>query len=266
MAGDWIAMRCDLHEDPAVIAIAAGTGLDEFAVVGRLHRVWAWFDQQSQKGRVAVTHDFINRIASCDIFFQKLVEVGWLKVRSDNTVEIPKFGRWGGESGKRRALATRRKRRERGAQTSRAQRDNTVTTGQYRTGPDSTGPDSTGETGSKNPGNRFRGAGVSAKRNGKRNGTKSIFSGLSADDLCDTGTLIGWVGWASTQSKSPISRSEQDLLRVVAAAERALEIGDNPPALFASIVGRREWDLISQDQEERARKRLREHQKGEVSK
>ena len=39
VAGDWIPMRTDLAEDPAVIAIAAATDLDEFAVVGRPIRV-----------------------------------------------------------------------------------------------------------------------------------------------------------------------------------------------------------------------------------
>ena len=36
MAGDWIKMRMDLPEDPAVYRLARITGLDRLSVVGRL--------------------------------------------------------------------------------------------------------------------------------------------------------------------------------------------------------------------------------------
>ena len=50
MAGDWIPMRVDLADDPAVISIATATGLDELAVVGRLHRLWSWANRHLTTG------------------------------------------------------------------------------------------------------------------------------------------------------------------------------------------------------------------------
>lgn len=39
MAGDWIPMRLDLYEDPAVTFMAERLGEREEVVVGYLHRV-----------------------------------------------------------------------------------------------------------------------------------------------------------------------------------------------------------------------------------
>ena len=38
MIAPWIKMRANLLESPQVIAIAAATGLEDYAVVGRLQR------------------------------------------------------------------------------------------------------------------------------------------------------------------------------------------------------------------------------------
>ena len=46
MASGWIPMRHTLRDDPAVIAIAAELGITEYEVVGRLHSLWSWADQQ----------------------------------------------------------------------------------------------------------------------------------------------------------------------------------------------------------------------------
>ena len=84
----------------------------------------------------------------------------------------------------------------------------------------------------------------------------SIFAKLTTNDLADNATLLDWFN-AATRRKNPVViDSEHDRLNVFAAAERALEIGANPAALFAHIVGEHQWHLISQAQEDRARKRL----------
>ena len=62
MAGDWIPLRADVHEDPAVIAIAAALGMEEYAVVGRLHKLWSWANRQLADGNAAcVTDSWIDR-------------------------------------------------------------------------------------------------------------------------------------------------------------------------------------------------------------
>lgn len=50
---------------------------------------------------------------------------------------------------------------------------------------------------------------------------------------------------------------EADRLFVFCAAERALEHGANPPALFAGIIKNKRKDYVTQTQEDRALKRLR---------
>lgn len=53
MAGDWIKMRSDLSDDPAVFKIAGALNLDRFSVIGRLHAFWAWADKHAVDGRVS---------------------------------------------------------------------------------------------------------------------------------------------------------------------------------------------------------------------
>ena len=80
---------------------------------------------------------------------------------------------------------------------------------------------------------------------------------LTIEDLCDDAKLLDWYN-AATNGKHPIvKKSEANRLNVFAAAERALEFGDNPPALFISIVKQHAWHLITQPQEDRAWQRLR---------
>lgn len=136
MAGDWIKMRNDLADDPAVIGIAARLGIDEFAVVGRLQYLWAWVDSQSRDGHAAgVTGAWLDRKVQRDGFAQAMVDVAWLVVTPDG-IEIPNFDRHNGETAKTRALGTKRKQKQRASvtdvpqpagQVSRTQRDKSET-------------------------------------------------------------------------------------------------------------------------------------------
>lgn len=107
---------------------------------------------------------------------------------------------------------------------------------------------------SQNPGS---GPGVSGARN--RTTQSSIFAALSTDDLRDTAVLLDWQAEAARRKQPVIGASEADRLHVLAAAERALEVGKKPVALFATLVGRAQWDKLSAAQEDRARKRFADH-------
>jgi len=115
MAGDWIKMRADLAEDPAVIAIGAKLGMDEFSVVGRLQCLWSWADGQSRDGHASgVTQQWVDRKVQRDGFAQAMCDVGWLSV--DNSgITIPNFDHHNGDTAKTRALGTKRKQKERAA-------------------------------------------------------------------------------------------------------------------------------------------------------
>lgn len=127
MAGDWIPMRLDLHDDPAVMAIADATGLDLFGVVGRLHRIWSWANQQLENGHAAsVTLLRLDALVGVTNFAQSMVDTGWL-IATSTGVAFPKFETWNSQSAKRRLLALRRKRAQRDRIVSRECHANSVT-------------------------------------------------------------------------------------------------------------------------------------------
>ncbi len=104
MAGDWIKMRVNLADDPAVITMATRLDAEEDVIVGKLHRFWSWADQQTTDGNaVGVTKKWIDRYISVTGFADSLEEVGWLIVKRGG-ITIPNFERHNGESGKRRTL------------------------------------------------------------------------------------------------------------------------------------------------------------------
>jgi hypothetical protein len=108
MAGDWIAIRCDLATEPEVIAIADATGLDEFAVVGRLHRLWSWANRHTTDGNArSVTFSWIDRYLQHDGFAQAMRSAGWLEMSTEG-VTIPHFDRFNSQSGKQRLLTAKR--------------------------------------------------------------------------------------------------------------------------------------------------------------
>lgn len=113
MAGEWIPMRIDLADDPAVIEIAAELSLDEYAVVGRLHRLWVWANRHLVSGRTAsVTGAWVDRFLGTPGFANAMQKAGWLKLRDDSIV-FPNFDRWNSQGAKLRLLASQRKRKER---------------------------------------------------------------------------------------------------------------------------------------------------------
>ena len=108
MAGDWIQMRCDLADDPAVIEMAAAVNLEEDYIVGKLHRLWSWADRQVQDGNApGVTAAWVDRYLSVPGFAAAMVSAGWLTVESDS-VTFPKFDRYFSQSAKQRALTALR--------------------------------------------------------------------------------------------------------------------------------------------------------------
>jgi len=106
-------MRVDLADDPAVIAMACALGMDEYCIVGRLHKLWSWADRHCDNGHAkSVTFVWIDRYVGHEGFAQSMANEGWL-VNSDAGVQFPRFDRHNGKSAKTRAEAAERKRLER---------------------------------------------------------------------------------------------------------------------------------------------------------
>jgi uncharacterized phage protein (TIGR02220 family) len=118
MAGDWIKMRSDLLDDPAVFRLSTMLQLDRFSVVGRLHAFWAWVDKHASNGYVTgASLQLVDEVVTLKGFGDALVVVQWLEVDGDRGLHIPRFERHNGQSAKERALTNQRvkKHRERNA-------------------------------------------------------------------------------------------------------------------------------------------------------
>jgi hypothetical protein len=109
MAGEWIKFEAATPEKPEVFAITAALGWDDpDLTVGKLLKIWRWFDQQTLDGNAAgVNLALLDRIAGASGFAQAMYQVGWLDY-VDGTVSLPNFVRHNGETAKTRALTAKR--------------------------------------------------------------------------------------------------------------------------------------------------------------
>lgn len=136
MAGDWIKMRVDLADDPAVIGMASYLKMDEYEIIGRLHKLWSWADKHSTDGFVPhITQKWIDKHLEKSGFSSQMASVGWL-VFDATGVTFPNFERHNGKSAKSRAENTERARLSRkkcdkavtgSARSSHKKRDENVT-------------------------------------------------------------------------------------------------------------------------------------------
>ena len=133
MSGEWIKMRIDLMEDPAVMQMADKLDVREEAVVGYCHALWSWVSRQCHADSVTgVTLASLGRRINLPGFPELMCDVGWLEY--DDTgdlpvIRIPNFDRHLSQSAKKRANAALRKARQRESvtQKSRTERDTSVT-------------------------------------------------------------------------------------------------------------------------------------------
>lgn len=108
MAGDWIKVQKDTPDKPEVLAIASRMNLDPDAVVGKLIRIWSWFDTHTIDGNaLSVTFSFLDRLTGVTGFAEQVSLVGWLE-QNGNELTLPNFGYHNGETAKTRALGKKR--------------------------------------------------------------------------------------------------------------------------------------------------------------
>jgi hypothetical protein len=116
MAGDWIKLEIATSDKPEVWQIAESLGIDPDAVVGKLIRVWAWFDQQTLDGNAkgnaasvtkSATMALLDRKVGVTGFCAAMVSVGWM-LEDGVAVTLPNFDRHNGKTAKTRALTAKR--------------------------------------------------------------------------------------------------------------------------------------------------------------
>ena len=115
MAGDWMKIELELPDKPEVHAIANTLNLDPDAVVGKLVRVWQWFDKHTTDGNAyGVTYSLLDRITNVTGFGEAMMLAGWLE-QNDKNLTMPKFDRHNSKSAKTRALTGLRVEKSRNA-------------------------------------------------------------------------------------------------------------------------------------------------------
>lgn len=108
MAGDWLQMGVDLPEKPEVWRIAGILQIDPDTVVGKLVKVWRWFDAHTEDGNAAgVTYALVDHLTSVTGFAEAMAHAGWL-VQDGYTLTLPNFSRHNGKTAKNRALTAKR--------------------------------------------------------------------------------------------------------------------------------------------------------------
>ncbi len=115
MAGDWIKVRTNIHDDPAVIGVASLLAIDENRIVGALVKLWSWANQHTTDGNViSVTSAWVDRYTGLTGFAHALVKHGWL-VLNETSITFPHFDRHNGICAKMRAETNRRVAKHRAA-------------------------------------------------------------------------------------------------------------------------------------------------------
>jgi hypothetical protein len=108
MAGDWIKIEHSLPDKPEVMEMASILGIDADAVVGKLIRVWTWFDNHTDDGDAPVTvRALLNRCTGVSDFVSAMEQVGWI-TDLNGRLNVSRFDRHNGQTAKTRANTNRR--------------------------------------------------------------------------------------------------------------------------------------------------------------
>ena len=108
MAGDWIKMEAATPDKPEVWEIASNLDCDPDAALGKLFRVWCWFDAHTEEGNAStVTKKLLDRLVGVTGFCDEMIRAGWM-VEAGGTISLPNFDRHNGKTAKNRALTAKR--------------------------------------------------------------------------------------------------------------------------------------------------------------
>lgn len=113
MSQDWMKFEKATLEKPEVFRMATSLGVDRDSVIGKLLRVWSYFDTQTIDGVLKQTSkEFLDNIVGQPGFAAAMISVRWLIERRGSLV-LPNFDRHNGETAKQRALSAKRMQRNR---------------------------------------------------------------------------------------------------------------------------------------------------------
>lgn len=235
MAGDWLPMRLDLPDDPAVITMACALNLDTDTVVGKLFRFWVWANKHTKDGNAgSVTRKWLDAYMAVTGWSDTMIAVGWLLAVGDG-FSITNFDRWNSQSAKGRILTTRRVQEFR--------KRNCNADAVNKTFPEKRRE----EYNTPLPPKGENGVATRPKQGGKIKITAATLGhDLMLAAVAERASAAGWV-----------SPGRDGLLQTFQFAAHALRIGKNPEALFISMLrGGLHHEKISSADEDQARRRL----------
>lgn len=106
----WLKFDTSTPEKPEVLAITIELGWDDpDLTVGKLLKVWRWFDEHSTNGNApSVTLPLLDRIIGVTGITQAMINVGWVESLDGGGLAICNFENHNGATAKDRALAAKR--------------------------------------------------------------------------------------------------------------------------------------------------------------
>jgi hypothetical protein len=108
MSQRWMKIEVTLPNKTEVFEMSELLSIDSDCVVGKLVKVWGWFNEHSTDGVESVSVlKILNTLVKNDHFCDAMAEVGWLVINK-KTIKIPNFERHNGSGAKQRSLAARR--------------------------------------------------------------------------------------------------------------------------------------------------------------
>jgi len=108
MAGDWMKLELVTPDKQEVWSMAENLELDPDAVVGKLIRVWRWFDQHSEEGNArSVSKALLDREVCVSGFCEAMKNEGWM-LENEGVISLPNFDKHNGKSAKNRANTAKR--------------------------------------------------------------------------------------------------------------------------------------------------------------
>lgn len=116
MARDWIKREKGLSNKREVVAVSIKLGVDRRLVAECCGLLWDWADSETTDGHIeGVDAAYIDALVGLPGFALALStrEVGWLRI-TESGITLPNWGRHNGESAKKRAIESEKKKRQRG--------------------------------------------------------------------------------------------------------------------------------------------------------
>jgi hypothetical protein len=108
MAGDWIKFEVTTPEKEEIYQIAAELEITADEVIGKLMRVWIWFDQHTENGNASVTvQALLDSKAGVTGFCKAMQSVGWMEIEGERLI-LPHYEYHNGKTAKNRAVTNRR--------------------------------------------------------------------------------------------------------------------------------------------------------------